>query len=667
MADEDCDETSGRQVEEKESSSSEECNIMKLDLRKSGEDRKTSSTKSLTTSCLKNNNETKLTRQNNKITSLPDFTIKDRESDSEESQQVSWSETIVNTKDSKENLCAKNSPRKYSKKSKQRNATGLNRSTDTDSDNESHHASPVDAVTTENMNDIKHIGEEESHKGCRKQKDVTIDIESNSEVNQSTAKRKSRSNTLRRQKMTIKQTSDSRRVSTSKTINTSTTEESLSASKMKLRSNAGKSPRVSEKENEKIKKKANGVTMTATNSENEGNDESSDGMVQTKVQTESSDERDSTDITQHSSLRKLTAKHGDLAEKEPNMTVQGYTKDSTSDGEYENIKQKRHPNVGQSALVKTNKAINQLSNEKSLSIESDSEANLITNATNNSTTTAAELKHRSRTSVKRNTKKNKQQTILNTATDTDSENEARNTSKATTKVNQQKSSTEVKGRKNCTSERSEQNESMQNCRKKYSLRKPFDFTQQDDPFHFKGNDDNNNDSDDDHHDNYHDNYEDHDNHDSNDDDDADGHSSLKSVQDKLTQGRKRQFKQKSNSLENHDNDAIVHSTRSKSVKLQTKIKSKIMPENSKKKVQFTQIKEKKRDDLNNHVEKNNKKTSPKELNSCPTSKVLGVEDKENITLNVKRRRVRKRSSNIRQYFTSIDPIDGPEVSSDDGE
>ena len=653
MADEDCDETSGRQVEEKESSSSEECNIMKPDLKKSGEDRKTRSTKSLTTSCLKNNNESKLTRQKNKITSLPDFTIKDRESDSEESQLVSWSENIVNTKDSKENLGVKSSARKYSKMSKQRNATGLNRSTDTHSDNESHHASPVDSVRTENMNDIKHIRQEELHKGCRKQEDVTIDIESNSEVNQYTAKRKSRSSTLRRQKMTIKQTSDSRRVSTSKTINTSTTEESLSASKMKLRSNAGKSPRVRKKENEKIKKEGNGIIMTATNSEDEENDESSDRMSK----------RDSTDITQHSTLTKLTAKHGDLAEKEPNMTVHVYTKDSTSDSEYENIKQKRHQDVGQSALVKTNKAMNQLSNEKSLSIESDSEANL----TISTTTANAELKHRLRTSVKRSTKKNKQQTILNTATDTDSEIEARNTSKATTKVHQQKSITEVKGRKNCTSERSEQNESMQNCRKKYSLRNPFDFTQQDDPFHFKGNDDNNNDSDDDHHDNYHDNDEDHDNHDSNDNDDTDGHSNLKSDQDKLTQGRKRQFKQKSNSLENHENDAIMHSTRSKSVILQTKIKSKIMPENSKKKVHFTHIKEKKRDDLNNQVEKENKKTSPKELNSCPTSKVLGVEDKENITLNVKRRRVRKRSSNIRQYFTSIDPIDCPEVSSDDGE
>ena len=244
-------------------------------------------------------------------------------------------------------------------------------------------------------------------------------------------------------------------------------------------------------------------------------------------------------------------------------------------------------------------------------------------------------------------------------------------------------------KKNVSSDRNCQNASHKNSRKNYSLRHkpnptsnlievPFDFTQQEDPFHFSftPEDDNNcsdennhrdndhgSDLDDlsDHNDSYSDNEVDHDNdvngyvNDSDDHDKSDVRNEsqrLSSKSSKIISTHARKTRREKSDINHSDTgNGMPHNTKSAKVRLR----------NDQVKVQFTKLKDRPSNcDTTNQPENGN-------IKGVKTSMVVNEEDKENVTLNTKRRRVRGERYNIRQYVIAVDPTDMPEISSDDGE
>ncbi len=267
----------------------------------------------------------------------------------------------------------------------------------------------------------------------------------------------------------------------------------------------------------------------------------------------------------------------------------------------------------------------------------------------------------------------------------------------------------IKQKKNSSSKKNGRKASKQSVRRKtYLFRNklnptsninsnlagdPFDFTQQEDPFHFSFTEDdaNNNGSDDGDHDNDdsdYDNYDTDDGHDDedldNDDDDYDYdddhhgndndvRSTAASSKNTLTQACKTRGK-KSNPFETgHDdvenNKGIKQNTRSTNTRLGNKIKSDVTSEQTKTNVQFTHLKDRSSNHEQNDqtgAEKDKKETSPNGLKH--DLKFVRDEDIENVRLlNIKRGRVRGKRYNIRQYLINVDYADTHENSSDDGE
>ena len=212
----------------------------------------------------------------------------------------------------------------------------------------------------------------------------------------------------------------------------------------------------------------------------------------------------------------------------------------------------------------------------------------------------------------------------------------------------------------------------------------FDFTQQEDPFHFSfsendanGYHDHDNDESDhknhgDHNDNDDVYNDDEDNNQNNDDDDDRGinddgsklslKSASKFVKNINTKGH-------SNSFENGHNaendDESLQSTRSVNTGSRNKINSDVTAEQTKKKVQFTRLKD--RSTSHEQVDeigvKKDSTSSRHGIKYDP--KVVCAEDKENVTLNIKRGRMQKTRYSILQYLSDVHREDSAVNSSDD--
>ena len=258
-------------------------------------------------------------------------------------------------------------------------------------------------------------------------------------------------------------------------------------------------------------------------------------------------------------------------------------------------------------------------------------------------------------------------------------------------------------KKNLNSEKTGRKASKQNVRKTFTNKlnptcktnsnlngNPFDFTQQEDPFHFSFtendandnanangyHDDDNDESDDKNYGDHDDNDEvyndDEDNHDNDDDDDDrcindDGSKlSLKSTS-KFVKNNK--TKEHSNSFENdnnaENNDEIMQSTKSVNTRSRNKINSDVTAEQTKKKVPFTRLKGRStsHDQADEIGVKKDTTSSRHGIKHDP--KVACTEDKENVTLSIKRGRVQKKRYSILQYLSNDHREDSTVNSSDD--
>ena len=712
-----------------------------------------------------NSSKSGSTRKNKNMAKQPNITVQNtRESDSEASHGSAAAETTTDTTNSKQRGNARNSATKHNKRSKQPSVTFPRRPTDTETDNESNHAS-APYVTTESANvnrwNLRKSTRGRGHKKITKQPSVTLrnDTESaDSEINdagivETTTKSTNdkqhtnvRKRATRRLKKITTQPSvpvQSTRESDSEASHASTTETTTCLK----RTNKCKPNR---KHNNKTKQASvavqNGSTGSGTESSGETNHS---GSVATTTENT------------HAKLCSNVKKSTTVTEQLKN-TKQRTILNSATDTDSET----EANNAGTAATAKARTSIKEnLSKSRSNTIRTHKNMTKQRTALSNTAESDSETKEettKESTNAKQHTnvikparagnKLSKQPTVMNSATDTQSDSKAINASTAEAastkedsnmkqrsnvrnldafrggkKMNKPPNITEetstlepmetesihlrdttetkitkslhrkkkiVTQEKISSSKRADRKVSGQNIRKTNSnlTGVPFDFTQQEDPFHFSftedgdndsGSDDNDNHDDDDRdYENYddndgHDNDEDHENglHDDDDhsNDDGGNKPSLRSISTKntLTRGRKTRG-EKSNSFGiGHDdvenNKGILQNTRSTNTRLRNKIKRSVTAEHTEKKVQFTHLKDRSSNhDQNDQVriEKDKKKTSPNGLKH--DQKVVGDEDKENV-INIKRRRVRGKRYNIRQYLINVDRADTPESSSDDGE
>lgn len=202
----------------------------------------------------------------------------------------------------------------------------------------------------------------------------------------------------------------------------------------------------------------------------------------------------------------------------------------------------------------------------------------------------------------------------------------------------------------------------------------FDFTQEEDPFHFSftdaegndSNDDDDNGIDIDYDDAHNDQKNDHGSDDCNNDYDKLSLRSMhKASRNKISKDRRAE-REISNPFELGQDD-VEHSNA-----VLQKTKSKGTSQRTIGKVQFTHLKDRctnRGQPEQNTIEKDKKKTSSNEL-SRPDPLLKAVEDEykeNNDTLNVRRRRVRSKNSNIRQYFIPVNNKDTNEDFSNNGE
>jgi hypothetical protein len=713
----------------------------------------------------RNSSKSGSTRKNKNMAKQPNITVQNtRESDSEASHG-SAAETTTDTTNSKQRGNARNSATKHNKRSKQPSVTFPRRPTDTETDNESNHAS-APYVTTESANvnrwNLRKSTRGRGHKKITKQPSVTLrnDTESaDSEINdagivETTTKSTNdkqhtnvRKRATRRHKNITTQPSvpvQSTRESDSEASHASTTETTTCLK----RTNKSKPNR---KHNNETKQASVAVQNGSTGSGTESGGE-------TNHNREVATTTENTHAKLCSNVKKSTTVTEQLKNTKQRTILNSAT-DTDSETEANNAGTaatakartsiKENLSKSRSSTIRTHKNMTKQRTALSNTAESDSETN---EETTKESTNAKQHTH-VRKPARAGNKLSKQPTVMNSATDTQSDSKAINasTAEATStkedssmkqrsnvrnldafrggkKMNKQPNITEetstlepmetesihlrdttetttitkslhrkkkiVTQENISSSKRADRKVSGQNIRKTNSnlTGVPFDFTQQEDPFHFSftedgdndsGSDDNDNHDDDDRdYENYddndgHDNDEDHENglHDDDDhsNDDGGNKPSLRSISTKntLTRGRKTRG-EKSNSFGiGHDdvenNKGILQNTRYTNTRLRNKIKRSVTAEHTEKKVQFTHLKDRSSNhDQNDQVriEKDKKKTSPNGLKH--NQKVVGDEDKENV-INIKRRRVRGKRYNIRQYLINVDRADTPESSSDDGE
>ena len=456
-------------------------------------------------------------------------------------------------------------------------------------------------------------------------------------------------------------------------------------------------PGTSTKESDRVRKTRRQNKIAESPSATVQDDTESDNAAETVANVE-----------QHTQMKKLASRKHKKITEQSSAFVQG---DAESDGETKNsTTDVEKPTTGRkrSGRKQSNKMT-----EQQGALNGDVESNIETNKETTKENTYPKQPSDVRRSTRGDDKINKQLEVTQSNKTLQITNGEGQFARAR-KLREKKQI--VPPKKNLCSKTNRRKASQQKVRKTFGnkliptsktnlnlIGDPFDFTQQEDPFHFSsstedGGENNgyrdhdnhrsdqenydNHDSDDvhdnDNHDNDESDQENYGDHDSNDDDhNNDNHENADDENDNDNHGKddgsnkpnsaSKLTRERSNPYENGQNaendNEILETTNSINTRLRKKKTFYAAIEQTKKRVQFTHLKD--RTTRHNQADQTgvekDKKTSQKGLNF--DVKVVRKENKENVTLNIKRGRGQRRRSSILQYLTDVDREHSSENSS----